>query len=220
MSVSNGKTPLATRPDRASARLVIRREDHVADRLGLIFLEGVVDHDAIIERLREYLGKRVRIIKAEVSPDVIEVEVTGRRFAQEAARLADVAEDLRRNGASRNAIALFREALELDPLNLAALRGLGALLIKRTEYGAAFRILCRAREAGGDSAEILHDLGRIAAGMERVAAAVDYLERACELEPDNFAIRRTLADMGRKPRTTVRLKARAIQEAAWRDQGS
>jgi tetratricopeptide (TPR) repeat protein len=220
MSVSNGKTPLATRADRAPARLVIRREDHVADRLGLIFLEGVVDHDSIIDRLREYLGKRVRIIKAEVSPDVIEVEVTGRRFAQEAARLADVAEDLRRNGASRNAIALFREALELDPLNLAALRGLGALLIKRTEYGAAFRILCRAREAGGDSAEILHDLGRIAAGMERVAAAVDYLERACELEPDNFAIRRTLADMGRKPRTTVRLKARAIQEAAWRDQGS
>lgn len=219
MSVSNGKTPLVSWADRATARLVIRREDHVADRLGLIFLEGVADHDAIIERLREYLGKRVRIVKAEVGPDVIEVEVTGRRFAQEAARLADAAEELRRKGAMRNAVALFSEALELDPLNVAALRGLGTLLIKRMEYGAAFRILCRAREAGGDSAEILHDLGRIAAGMERVAAAVDYLERACELEPDNFAIRRTLADMGRKPRATVRLKAHAMHEAAWRDEG-
>jgi tetratricopeptide (TPR) repeat protein len=220
MSGFERKPPLMRGADRATARLVIRREDHVADRLGLIFLEGADDHDAVIERLREYLGKRVAIVKAEVGPDTIEVEVTGRRYAQEAARLADVAEELRRNGALRNAGALFREALELDPLNAAALRGLGTLLIKRKEYGAAFRILCRAREAGGNSAETLHDLGRIAAGMERVAAAVDYLEQACEMEPDNFAIRRTLADMGRKPRATVRLKAREMHEAAWRDQGS
>ena len=72
-------------------------------------------------------------------------------------------------------------------------------------------MLCRAREAGGDSAQVLHELGRVTAGMGRIATAIVYLERACELAPDDLAIRRTLADLGRKPRATVKLKERAAQ---------
>ncbi len=227
MSVSDGpasgpeaKGRLAAHGRGATARIVIRREDHIGDRLGFIFLEADGgDHDAIIARLSEYLGPRVRILKAEIGAEQIEIEIGPRRFGAEAARLAEAAQGLRRKGALRNAMAHFKEALALDPLSVAALRGMGALLAAREDYPAAFRILCKAREAGGDSAEVLHDLGRAAAAMERIATAVVYLERACELAPDNLAIRRTLADMGRKPRATVKLKERAGQGPRKREDG-
>jgi tetratricopeptide (TPR) repeat protein len=169
--------------------------------------------------LREYLGSRVRILKAEIGAEQVEIEIGGRRFAQEATRLAEAGQGLRRKGASRNAMAHFKEALTLDPLNVMALRGMGALLTAREDYSAAFRALCKAREAGGDSAEVLHDLARAAAGMERIATAIVYLERACVLAPDNLVVRRTLADMGRKPRATVKLKERAAQVPRNRDGG-
>ena len=199
----------------STASIVIRREDHIGDSLGLIFLEDVGgNQDAIIDRLRDYLGPRLRILKAEIGAERIEIEIGGRRFAEEAARMAEAAEGLRRKGASRNATAHFKEALALDPLNVMALRGLGALLAAREDYSGAFGMLCRAREAGGDSAQVLHELGRVTAGMGRIATAVVYLERACELAPDDLAIRRTLADLGRKPRATVKLKERAAQSPA------
>lgn len=203
---------------RGATRLVIRRDDHVGDLLGFIFLEaGGGDHDAIIDRLREYLGPRVRLLRAEVSPEQIEVEVSVRRFAEEATQLAMAADGLARKGALRNAQSLFKESLEIDPLNVAALRGLAALMVRREDFTGALRMLCRAREAGGDSAELLHELGRVAAAAERMAAAIAYLERACELAPDNFAIRRTLADLGRKPRATRQARARAANPPRPRD---
>jgi tetratricopeptide (TPR) repeat protein len=227
MNVSDGsaggferRERLAARARGSTGRIVIRREDHIGDELGFIFIEARGgDHDAIIERLREYLGPRVRILKAEIGAEQVEIEVGGRRFAEEAARLAEAGQGLRRKGASRNAMAHFKEALALDPLNAMALRGIGVLLTAREDYSAAFRALCKAREAGGDSAEVLLDLARAAAGMERIATAVVYLERACVLAPDNLAIRRTLADMGRKPRATVKLKERAAQGPRNRDGG-
>jgi tetratricopeptide (TPR) repeat protein len=207
---SERKGRLAARARGATVRIVIRREDHIGDALGFIFLEASGgDHDTIVERLREYLGPRIRILKAEIGAERIEIEAGGRRFPVEAARLAEAAQGLRRKGASRNAIAHFKEALALDPLNVMALRGMGALLAAGEDYSAAFRVLCKAREASGDGAEVLHDLGRAAAGMGRVATAIMYLERACELAPDDLAIRRALADLGRKPRATVKLKERA-----------
>ncbi len=209
----------AARARGSTASIVIRREDHIGDSLGFIFLEADNDHDAIIERLREYLGPRIRILKAEIGVERIEVEAGGRRFAEEAARLAEAAQGLRRKGASRNAMAHFKEALALDPLNVMALCGLSALLAARDDYSGAFTMLCKAREAGGDSAAVLHELGRVAARMGRIATAIVYLERACELAPDDLAIRRTLADLGRKPRATVKLKERAALSQRDREKG-
>jgi tetratricopeptide (TPR) repeat protein len=200
--------PVRRAPD-ATASIAIRREDHVGDPLGFIFLEAGGDHDAIIARLREYLGPRVKILKVEVGADHALVEIAACRLAHEAARMAEAAEALRRKGASRSAFAAFNEALALDPLNVLALRGMGAMLSVRDDHSAAFRMFCRAREAGGDTADVLHEMGRAAAAMGRIATALVYLERACELAPDNFAVRRTLAELGRKPRATVKLKERA-----------
>jgi tetratricopeptide (TPR) repeat protein len=209
-SGSERKGRLAMRARGATVQIVIRREDHIGDTLGFVFLEASGgDHDTIVARLREYLGPRIRILRAEIGAERIEIEAGGRRFPEEAARLAEAAQGLRRKGATRNAAAHFKEALALDPLNVMALRGMGALLAAREDHSAASRMLCKAREAGGDNAEVLHELGRAAAGMGRVATAIVYLERACELAPDDLAIRRTLADLGRKPRATVKLKERA-----------
>jgi tetratricopeptide (TPR) repeat protein len=217
---SDRKGRLTGRARASSVRVVIRREDHIGDTLGFVFLEASGgDHDSIIERLREYLGPRIRILKAEIGAERIEIEAAGRRLAEEAARLAEAAEGLRRQGASRSAMAHFKEALALDPFNVMALCGLGSLLAAREDYSGAFRMLCKAREAGGDSAHVLHELGRAAAGMERIATAIVYLERACELAPDNLAIRRTLADLGRKPRATVKLKERTMLSQRDRQNG-
>ena len=173
------KGTAAARARGSTVRIVIRREDHIGDGLGFIFLEADADdHDAIIERLREYLGPRIRILKAEIGVERIEVEAGGRRFAEEAARLAEAAEGLRRKGASRNAMAHFKEALALDPLNVMALCAAGCAVARRARITRRrSRMLCKAREAGGDSAEVLHELGRVAAGMGRIATAIVYLER-------------------------------------------
>ncbi|HLJ43254.1 MAG TPA: hypothetical protein VKT12_03475, partial [Candidatus Binataceae bacterium] len=99
----------------STASIVIRREDHIGDSLGFIFLQDAGgNQDAIIDRLRDYLGPRLRILKAEIGAERIEIEIGGRRFAEEAARMAEAAEGLRRKGASRNATAHFKEALALD----------------------------------------------------------------------------------------------------------
>jgi tetratricopeptide (TPR) repeat protein len=194
----------------SGATVVIRREDHIGDALGSIFFEAESgDHDAILRCLREYLGPRIRILRAEIGNDEIEIGIGRRRFVEEAARMAEAAAALRRQGASRNAMAHFKEALALDPLNVTALYGMGVMLTEREDYSGALAALCKAREAGGDTPQVLHELGRAAAGSGRIATAVVYLESACELAPDNLAIRRTLADLGRKPRATVKLKERA-----------
>lgn len=205
---------------RGVTRLIIRRDDHIGDSLGFIFLEAVGgNHDTIIERLRDYLGPRVKILKAEISLEQIEVETNVRRFAEEAAQLAMMADALGRKGAARSAQSLFKESLELDPLNVTALRGLGALLVRREDWTAALRTLIRAREAGGDNAQLLYHLGRAASALGRKAAAIVYLERACELAPDDFAIRRALADLGRKPRAARQARARSASGARPNEDG-
>lgn len=208
MSASEGKSRGGGR-GRSLTRLIIRRDDHIGDSLGFIFLDAAGgDHDGIIERLREYFGPRVKIIKAEVGAEQIEVEIGGRRFTKEAAQLAVAADALGRKGAIRSAQSLFKESLELDPLNPVALRGLGSLLVRCKDWTDGLKMLIRAREAGEDSGDLLYELGQAASAAGRKAAAVSYLERACELAPDSLAIRRALAALGHKPRATRLAKAR------------
>src|SRR5512146_2664023 len=97
------------------------RDDHIGDQLGALFL-GVTaqQQDSILERLGTYLGRRVRIIKAEIGHDCVEVEVEVQVWEEEPNRLAGVATDLLHKGLKRSAQSLLREALELDPLNAAA----------------------------------------------------------------------------------------------------
>jgi tetratricopeptide (TPR) repeat protein len=186
-------------------RMVLWRDDHIGDPLGAIFLDPSTDKaDEIISRLRDYLGERVRVINAQVTSQRIEVEVEVRALAEEATRLAAAATDLSRKGVRRNSIALFRQALELDPLNREARHGLGLLLADLKCYGEALAMLKLARESGPETVELLHALGRVCVQAERAASAISYLEKGFELDPSHFGVRRALAELGRKPKLPPR----------------
>lgn len=190
---------------RRHRKLRILRDDHIGDLLGAIFFDIAPGHDqAILERLGDYLGPRVHIVMAELTAGAAEVEVEVQALEEEASRLADAADDLRLKGARRGAYALYREALELDSLNHAANFGLGLLLADREDFEPALKLLKLAREAGGDHAELLLAMGRVCMRTERLASAINYLERAFQLEPGNFVVRRTLADLGRRPKAPPR----------------
>ncbi|MBF6559561.1 MAG: tetratricopeptide repeat protein [Candidatus Binataceae bacterium] len=199
-------------------QISIRRDDHIGDLLGAIFLDfSPARQDSIIDRLSEYLGPRVRIIKAEMSPECADVEVEVQALVEEGARLAAAANDLRIKGARRNALAMFRQALELDPLSRTAALGLGTLLADMEQYDEAIQTLKRARETGAsagtsgavaEDVELLLTLGRVCMRTERTASAITYLERAFEIDSGNFAVRRLLAELGRKPRPPMRAPAK------------
>jgi tetratricopeptide (TPR) repeat protein len=186
-------------------RLVLLRDDHIGDAVGAIFLEPSQDNaDAIIVRLRDYLGGRVRVINAELTAERAEVEVEVRAFVEEGSRLAAAAADLSRKGGRRNALQLFRQALELDPLNRDARHGLGLLLADLGSHSEALAMLKLARESGSETVELLHALGRVSIQAERTASAISYLEKGFDLDPSHFGVRRALAELGRKPKLPQR----------------
>jgi tetratricopeptide (TPR) repeat protein len=186
-------------------RLVLLRDDHIGDAVGAIFLDpSAANADAIIARLREYLGKQVRVIRAELTADRAEVEVEVRALTDEASRLAAAAADLSRKGGRRSAHSLFRQALELDPLNRDACQGLGLLMADSKNYRDALAMLKLARESGPETVELLHALGRVCMQADRTANAISYLEKGFELDPSHFGVRRGLAELGRKPKPPAR----------------
>jgi tetratricopeptide (TPR) repeat protein len=189
-------------------RMVLLRDDHIGDTVSAIFLDPSPENaDAIIARLRDYLGERVRLINAELTADRVEVEVEVRAMAEEANRLAAAATDLSRKGVRRNAEALFRQALELDPLNRDARYGLGLLLADLSCYGEALAMLKLARESGPETVDLLYALGRVCMQADRTASAISYLEKGFELDPGHFGVRRALGELGRKPKLPPRLQS-------------
>jgi tetratricopeptide (TPR) repeat protein len=195
--------------------MVLLRDDHIGDTVGAIFLDpSPEDSDAVISRLHDYLGKRVSVIRAELTAERIEVEVEVRALAEEANRLATAAGDLRRKGGRRNAIALFRQALELDPLNREARQGLGLLLADLNCFSEALAMLRLARESGPETVELLHALGRVCMQADRKASAIGYLEKGFELDPSHFGVRRALGELGRKPKPPQRAQNSALSSVS------
>lgn len=191
-------------------RILILRDDHIGDALGMMFLDPAAENEnSILERLCDYLGSRLRVVKAELTSERAEVEVELQALVDEAARLAATAHDLRRKGARRNALALFREALELDPLSRDAALGLGLMLADAEQYADALKMMKRARESGADDPNLLYEMGRVCAKLERTASAIIYLERAVELDPSHFGARRALSEMGRKPKPAQRSRSQS-----------
>lgn len=187
---------------RARRSLVIRRSDHVGDPVGLAFLESPeTNADAVLARLSDYLGDRLKLVKAEVSRGEITAEVESRGWAEEGARMAAAARDLYQKGARRAALSMYRDALELDPLNAEATLRLGYALAEQKKFAPALAALKRAREFGAAGVELLIAMGRCAAALERGASAVAYYEEALKIEPRNFIARRALGALGRAPAT-------------------
>jgi tetratricopeptide (TPR) repeat protein len=198
MSASDKQPPSSK--SRARRSLVIRRVDHVGDPVGLAFLESPeTNGDVVLDRIREYLGDKLRLVKAEVSHNEITVEVESRGWAEEGARMAALARELYEKGAKRSALAMYRDALDLDPLNAEAIFRLGLALAQQEKFAEALAALKRARVFGAEGVEILIAMGQCAAGLDRSATAVTYYEEVLRIEPRNFVARRGLGALGRKP---------------------
>ncbi len=174
--------------------IVIRRDDHIGDPIGLVFLDSPeTEGDAVMERLGKYLGEKLKVIKAEVSRDEITIEIEARGWPEEGARMAAAARDLHLKGGRRAALSMYRDALVLDPMNADALVGMGLAQAEQEKFGDALTTLKKAREFGDDNAEMLLAMGKCAAQLERKASAIAYYEQVLKLEPRHFVARRALS---------------------------
>ena len=211
--MSASDRPIPPRMPRTRRSVVIRRLDHVGDAVGLAFLESPeTNADAVLARIREYLGDKLKLIKAEVSHDEITVEVESRGWAEEGARMSAAARDLYRKGAKRGALSMYRDALDLDPMNAEATLQLGLALAEQEKFAEAFAILKQAREFGAAGVEVLNALGRCAVELDRSATAIVYFEEALKTEPRNFVARRALRALGHEPASpTTKKESSAVR---------
>lgn len=198
MSGSDGQAPAGRHRERKS--FVIRREDHIGDPIGLVFLESPeTNGDAVLERLGAYLGAKMKIVKAEVGHDEITVEVEARGWPEEGARMAAAARDLQRKGGRKAALSMYRDAVDLDPANADAVLGLGLAMADQEKFADALTTLKRARELGATGTEMLLAMGKCAARLDRGATAIAYYEQVLKAAPRNFIARRALRALGKDP---------------------
>jgi tetratricopeptide (TPR) repeat protein len=173
--------------------IVIRRADHVGDPISIAWLVSAETlGDAIVGRLRDYLGRRVRIEKAEISRDTIEVQVEVRRWREEAIRLARAARDLSEKGAKRGALAMCREALELDSLSVEAMAAMGTILAALGRDEEALEAFQHAREFGAEGITILLAMLACAIRLGWLRTAERYAQEALRLDPRNHEAREAL----------------------------
>jgi len=210
MSESERKARGASSRRRRS--LAIRREDHIGDPIGIAFLESAeTDGDAVLERIREYLGSKLKLIKAEISHDEITVEVESRGWREEGARMTAAAKELYAKGVKRGALQMYRDAVELDPLNTEAILLLGLALTEQEKFGEAFSALKRAREFGAETVELLCAMGLCAGRLDRRAAAAAYYEQVLKVEPRNFVARSAIRALGGRRDGGVKVPSGAVR---------
>ena len=189
--MSGSDTPERPSRNRRRQTITIRREDHIGDPIAVIWLTDA-DEDSIIERLRDYLGPRIRIVKAELSRDKVEVEVDNRGWRDEASRLASAARDLFTKGVKRNSLAMCREALELDPLSSGAMTLQGTILAALGRDKDALEAFKQARELGSTGIEVTLAMMQCAINLDRLGAAAAYAHEVLSIEPRNLTARRGL----------------------------
>jgi tetratricopeptide (TPR) repeat protein len=173
--------------------VVIRREDHVGDPISIAWLVPAETlGDAIVGRLHDYLGRRVRIKKAEISRDTIEVQVEVQGWREEANRLASAARDLSEKGAKRGALAMCREALELDSLSVEAMTAMGTILAALGKDEEALDAFQHAREFGDEGVSVVLAMLEGAIRLGWLASAERYAQEALRLDPENLQARDAL----------------------------
>jgi tetratricopeptide (TPR) repeat protein len=190
MSASDEAARPKASPNVHRRSIVIRREEHVGEPIGLAFLMSAdANADALMERIGKYLGGKLRIKRVDMSHEEMVVEAEARGWPEEGARMAAAARDLHGKGARRSALTMYRDALDIDPCNADAMLGIGLALMETEKFAEAAAMLKRAREFGAEGIDLLLALGRCAARLGRHEAAAAYYEMALKIEPRNPAAR-------------------------------
>lgn len=94
-----------------------------------------------------------------------------------------VAQSLYFEGRAAEAEGLFRKILAEQPDDVAALEGLGVLIIQQGRAAEAARLFARAAERQPDSARLQANLGESLRSIGRLDEALVHLTRAAELDP-------------------------------------
>jgi tetratricopeptide (TPR) repeat protein len=190
--------------------LVLRRDDHKRDAIGAIFLGAVTaetEMRAIVER---YLGAPLVVRTIELGGTALHVHVECPRFPTESQNLSRMARSLADRGRSRAAADSYAEALKLDPLNVEALKGHATLHALAGNLEDAQEKWIRAGEIRGYDGEILRALATIALRQERRGTAIQYLEDALIVNPEDTEAHAMLDELNRQAelRFTERSKPR------------
>lgn len=190
--------------------LILRRDDHKHDALGAVFLGAVPDPGQVRQYVERYLGGAFLVRSVEQEGPALRVTVECSRFQTESQNLARIARSLAAHGRNRAAVASFREALKLDPMNTEALKGQAALHALAGELVEAEDHWVRAGEIRGYDGEILRGLATVALRADRHGTAMQYLQEALVVNPNDDEARGMLGDLRRQ--SELRFEARNREE--------
>jgi spermidine synthase len=134
---------------------------------------------------------------ASVRPDARARTIAGSAYLgaviPESAKLHNVlGAALAGRGSVEDAIAEFREAVELDPRDGEARYHLATILLETSQYGEAVEQFRAAVRLMPESAEVSNNLGVTLASQGRFDEAIDAFERALTLQPEFADARRNL----------------------------
>jgi tetratricopeptide (TPR) repeat protein len=178
--------------------LILRRDDHKHDALGAVFLGAVSEAAEVRKYVERYLGPAFLVRRVDQEGPALRVAVECSRFPAESQNLARIARSLGARGQNRAASASFREALKLDPMNTEALKGQAALEALAGELTEAEDHWVRAGEIRGYDGEILRGLARVALAGDRHGSALQYLQDALVVNPNDDEARSMLEDLRRQ----------------------
>jgi tetratricopeptide (TPR) repeat protein len=195
--------------------LILRRDDHKRDALGAVFLGAVADEREIRLYVERYLGPPFLVRSVEMEGPALRVVVECSRFQMESHNLTRLAKSLADRGRQRAAADSFAEALKLDPLNAEALKGRAALHALAGELTDAEDKWIRCGEIRGYDGEILRGLADIALREDRRPTAMQYLEEALIVHPDDPEARAMLNELNRQ--AELRFNAGAPRDPARKD---
>jgi tetratricopeptide (TPR) repeat protein len=168
--------------------LTIRRDDHTGEPIAKLFLVSDMNPRSRLDLVGAYLGPKLEILNLALFPDRVEVEVEYTAHPKEASHLAEAAAAISLKGAPRIALNLLKESLEMDPVNPTATLAYAAAQVELGRDREALITMRRAREATGDSPELLRNLAAVSVRLGLKLAAVEYLKLAFELAPNDRSI--------------------------------
>jgi tetratricopeptide (TPR) repeat protein len=178
--------------------LVLRRDDHKRDSIGAIFLGAITEDEEVRRTIERYLGAAFVVRSVEMEGAALRVRVECSRFPVESQNLSRMAKQLVGKGRLRAAGEHFVEAMKLDPLNTEALKGQGGLHLAAGDLAAAEENWIRAGEIRGYDGETLRALALIAVRGGRPATAVQHLENALIVNPEDSQARAMLEELDRQ----------------------
>ena len=197
---------------RQSSTVILRRDDHKRDALGAIFLGAVTDEQEIRGCVERYLGSPFLVRAVDLDGPALRVTVECSRFQAESQNLTRMARSFAERGRARAAADSFGEALKLDPLNAEALKGHAALHAAAGELEEAEEKWIRAGEIRGYDGEILRGLAGVALRLNRVGSAVQYLDEALVVNPNDDEARAIRDDLRRQ--AELRFDERSVPQEA------